>query len=964
VFRLSVIAGALVVILGLAAAPPASAAHLAPAAARPARATAPDAGALIQAYAAGRHLPAGSVAGIRPGSLHSATAAGSGVSWAIADFRPARTAGALAQDGFQDGASTAVFRRVPGQSWRLAPASGGPYGCGRALPAAVRAAWQLTAPAGCRATPAAQRRAAARARPSARAGGPAPAASPVPSGSAIASIALGQVGVSDTPPVTSFSGVDCDPYTTIVAAQSPNADGCGFDQALTVQNENEPWCSDFAKWVWQQAGVTAGMGIINAGADSFYGWGASQGEALPVDSGTPAPGDAVVFYPPGPVSATAYADHVGIISAVHPDGTVDLVNGDFLGAANISVQYNTGVSLTSWASQVWNAGEQWVLVVPPASAQQPAPAAAITGPRSAVAGTAVALTAHAAQPGGSVTQIQWTFGDGRDTNATGGTVRHVFAGAGLYPVTVTATSSAGTVTTRTRDIDVVATGSAVASAPSTAVWYSAIPVSQLLFLPPAGGALAAESSDGESWLRQALPGQAAAGSPVTALNYPDATGTVQPHVYYRAADGGLGETYRSGGTWAADLAGGDPAPGSQIVATTAPGSLPGSATAEVFYAGPAGQLTETAGAGAARTTSTLAGLPAASGGSVALTDVAGPGGTARELLFYLSARGSLLAASPVIQNGAGRRWQAGLVRSGAGVAAGSPLAAVTTGADGSRPMVFFLDRRGHLAAAARRQPGPGWIVQELPGTPAPESLTATAVTLPSGALAPEVFYRTAAGTAGVTAWDGQQWQASALPGTAASVLGAAGYPAAAQPEQVFTGTGAAPALESSADSGRTWTATTLPAAVATFADTVLLYAATAADDSAALSAAAAAGLPAGQVTQSYATAWAAALSGDYLVIAVGPAAADALYFNACGWPDPSGEIAGSTPFYIAAGPLGRLPGADAYENATAATAAQSPQRAADLAYYATHGQLPAGVSALPAAASPQYTCSGAPSAAP
>jgi len=367
------VAGALVMIAGVATAAPAAASlasrPASTAAVRELRAAAPDAAALTEAFAAGRHLPAGAVGGIRQGSLHVAAVRSTGVRWAIADFTPARSAPALTRTAFQDGASTGVFRSAPGQAWRLVTGSGGPYGCGRALPAAVRAAWQLAAPAGCQARPAASRRAAALAR---RAAAPAktpadPAA--IPTGQSIASIALSQVGVSDTPAVTSFSGVDCDPYTTMVAAQSPNADGCGYDQAFSLQNENEAWCSDFAKWVWQQAGVTADMGIINAGADSFYGWGASQGEAMPPDSGTPAPGDAVVFYPPGPVSATVYADHVGIVTAVHADGTVDLVNGDFLGAQNISVQYNTDVSLTSWASEVWNSDEQWVLVTPPGAAQ-------------------------------------------------------------------------------------------------------------------------------------------------------------------------------------------------------------------------------------------------------------------------------------------------------------------------------------------------------------------------------------------------------------------------------------------------------------------------------------------------------------------------------------------------------------------------------------------------------------------
>lgn len=152
----------------------------------------------------------------------------------------------------------------------------------------------------------------------------------------------------------------------------------------------------------------------------------------------------------------------------------------------------------------------------------------------------------------------------------------------------------------------------------------------------------------------------------------------------------------------------------------------------------------------------------------------------------------------------------------------------------------------------------------------------------------------------------------------------------------------------------------LPDTAATFVDPVRLYAATPADYQDALSAASAAGLPATQVIRSFSTAWADTLSGHYLVIAVGHSADDALGRNACGWVNPSGTGPESTPFHITGAPLDKLPGENAYENAAAAVPSLSSQRAADLAYYATHGQLPAGVTSLAAAATPKPTCSGAP----
>jgi hypothetical protein len=203
-----------------------------------------------------------------------------------------------------------------------------------------------------------------------------------------------------------------------------------------------------------------------------------------------------------------------------------------------------------------------------------------------------------------------------------------------------------------------------------------------------------------------------------------------------------------------------------------------------------------------------------------------------------------------------------------------------------------------------------------------------------------------------------------LPGAAAALIGAAAYQVAGQPMFVFLATGTGGLIADTAAGGAPsgpWTSDTLPASPATFADRVMLYAATPADGASAASAAQAAGLPAGDVTRSFATAWDAALDGDYLVISVGQAATDALYYNACGWDNPSGDIPGSTPFYYVLGPLDQLPGPDAFENGAAAAASQTQQLATGLAYYAVHGALPPGVTALPAAARPQYACAGQPS---
>jgi len=201
--------------------------------------------ALTQAFQAARDIPGSAIGGIRPGTLH--TGAADGTEWAIASFTPAAPTGTQVAAGFQDGAGTGIFKLRSGR-WRLVKT--GPYGCGDGLPAALKTAWGLAEPAGCTAAIATQRAAAQRALsalPAAQAG----------LGQTIASIALSQVGVSDTPAVTAFA-LDCNPFSTLTAGFSANSDGCGSDATFGVRDGNETWCSDFNKWVWER--ITPGRG--------------------------------------------------------------------------------------------------------------------------------------------------------------------------------------------------------------------------------------------------------------------------------------------------------------------------------------------------------------------------------------------------------------------------------------------------------------------------------------------------------------------------------------------------------------------------------------------------------------------------------------------------------------------------------------------------------------------------------
>ena len=84
----------------------------------------------------------------------------------------------------------------------------------------------------------------------------------------------------------------------------------------------EQWCSLFATWVWE----TAGVGIPRYPfVGSVYDWGASYGVDLS-PSTRPTPGDAIL-YGTGPENVDTSV-HIGIVSQVWPDGEVITVEGD------------------------------------------------------------------------------------------------------------------------------------------------------------------------------------------------------------------------------------------------------------------------------------------------------------------------------------------------------------------------------------------------------------------------------------------------------------------------------------------------------------------------------------------------------------------------------------------------------------------------------------------------------------
>ncbi len=139
---------------------------------------------------------------------------------------------------------------------------------------------------------------------------------------------------------------------------------------------------------------------------------------------------------------------------------------------------------------------------------------------------------------------------------------------------------------------------------------------------------------------------------------------------------------------------------------------------------------------------------------------------------------------------------------------------------------------------------------------------------------------------------------------------------------------------------------------------LVLYAADKGDMAIAARIARSLALPASNVTGMFKQAWKDAAGNKDLVIAVGEPAANALYFNACGWTDPAGWPAGSTPFYYPGYPLRNPPGRNYFELASTPTTAGTTQLTTQLTQYALTGTLPSYGSQLVAPTPPALSCEG------
>lgn len=124
---------------------------------------------------------------------------------------------------------------------------------------------------------------------------------------------------------------------------NPDPNSLGGDQFETSCTGNngqaEYWCADFAMWTWDKEG--ANVSGLSAAAGSFVASGA--GTVHDDASYKPQPGDAAVYDYDG----NGYAHHVGIVTAVKSDGSIEVANGDFDGQSGDQVTFATTSTVVS-----------------------------------------------------------------------------------------------------------------------------------------------------------------------------------------------------------------------------------------------------------------------------------------------------------------------------------------------------------------------------------------------------------------------------------------------------------------------------------------------------------------------------------------------------------------------------------------------------------------------------------------
>jgi hypothetical protein len=119
------------------------------------------------------------------------------------------------------------------------------------------------------------------------------------------------------------------------ACDTNSLGGVGYGSSCTGNGgQPEYWCSDFAIWVWQHAGVTDLSGLT-ARAATFYSYATSRG----ILSSTPHVGDVAIFS--NARGDTSTINHVAIVSQVNANGTIETLSGDWNGVDGSEAEFSS-----------------------------------------------------------------------------------------------------------------------------------------------------------------------------------------------------------------------------------------------------------------------------------------------------------------------------------------------------------------------------------------------------------------------------------------------------------------------------------------------------------------------------------------------------------------------------------------------------------------------------------------------
>jgi hypothetical protein len=107
-----------------------------------------------------------------------------------------------------------------------------------------------------------------------------------------------------------------------VAEQPPGSNDAPriaqYRQATAGAPGPGPWCAYFTSWAAREVGAPLGDSGQGFGrVDDVWAWAERSGKAIPAGSGSPQPGDLVVW-----------DEHIGIVESVKPDGSITTIEGN------------------------------------------------------------------------------------------------------------------------------------------------------------------------------------------------------------------------------------------------------------------------------------------------------------------------------------------------------------------------------------------------------------------------------------------------------------------------------------------------------------------------------------------------------------------------------------------------------------------------------------------------------------